>query len=80
MKSTSIIFHDELSPIWPKPGLDGFAKTETLAMWLFVYTGWQARGGDLLICVEEEEWPESELYFPSNPVELWVLGNCLQMN
>jgi len=80
MIATSIIVGMEQGvPVWHKS--DGFAKNEQTAKWLYEYCGWTTnKHCQLLICEGVVEWPESDLYFPCNMTELWVLGSCLHLN
>ena len=80
MLTTGIIIGNEQgTPIWHKS--DGFAKNEATAKWLFEFCGWKNNvNNELLICQGVVEWPESDLFFPCNMIELWVLGSCLMMN
>ena len=60
----------------------GFAKSLSVANWLFAYCGWKGKGDYpcLSWVIEVIEWPEGDVYFPCNQAELWVLGGCLHMN
>lgn len=53
------------------------AKTNKIAQEVFKISGCN---GECLRLVEVIDWPESESTFPSNDLELWVLGDKLIMN
>jgi hypothetical protein len=81
MINTSIILnHVGGCPAWHKN--EGLAKSRQIALWLFDYCGWSSKTleAELLICDMVIEWPESDMYFPCDKSQLWILGGCLYMN
>ena len=80
IKTAIILALDGNFPIWHKN--DGFAKTKSVARWIFDFCGFKTDKSYPDLCTQESvvEWEEGDAYFPSNPNELFILGSRLVLN
>lgn len=81
MLQTAIIIGERNKILLWHP-LEGFAKSVSVARWLFDFCGWNSgqEYPDLAIVVSEIDCEELEGFFDYDHTQLFVLGSCLHLN